>query len=188
MKPRLERREALTLGALAFIVGVTAAWWGFALWPVAGEVPAWLAATRAVCFGSVANGLPGPTGWMVLIGEPVAMMIALMIIAGEALPSALHVTASYRPGQAALAGTAFLVLGSLALAGVRVARATSVPLVPSAAEDAAGVERMDRSPPLLALSDHLGKPVTLDGFRGRTVIVTFAYGHCTTACPIVTRP
>lgn len=183
VKPRLVRRDVVTLGALLFIVAVTAAWWGLALWPVPGEVPAWLAATRAVCFGTVANGLPGPTGWLVLIGEPIAMGIALMIIAGEALPSALRAAAAYRPGRAALAGSGLLILGGLVLAGVRVARATSL-TPPTAAQDDV-VESLDTLPPPIALPDQRGEPFTLDRFRGRAVIVTFAYGHCSTVCPIV---
>jgi protein SCO1/2 len=184
MKPRLSRRDAVTLGALSFIIVVTAAWWALALWPVPGEVPAWLAATRTVCFGTVANGLPGPTGWLVLIGEPVAMGIALMIIAGEALPSALRVVVAHRPGRAALGASGVLILGGLVLAGVRVARATSLDF-PAAVDDEAAVERLGSAPPSLSLVDQRGERITLGRFRGRTVIVTFAYGHCSTVCPIV---
>ena len=36
-------RGALALGALAVILGVTAAWWALALWPAGDVEPEWLA-------------------------------------------------------------------------------------------------------------------------------------------------
>jgi len=180
----MERRDLLTLGSLLFIIVVTVAWWGLALWPVPGETPAWLATTRTLCFGTLANGLPGPTGWLVLIGEPVAMSIALMIIAGEAVPSSLRAAAAFRSGRFAIAASGVLVLGSLVLAGVRVAGATSA-ASPTRGSGDTTVEPLGTRPPELALRNQQGDRITLDRFQGKVVIVAFAYGHCTTVCPIV---
>jgi len=181
---RLEPRHVLTVGAVGFILAVTAAWWALALWPVA-EVPRWLEVTRAACFGSEPNGLPAPAGWMLLIGQPPAMLIALMLIAGEALPGAFQRLAAHRPGRLALLGAGCLTLTGLAAAGVRVAGASAAPS--AAAVTAGSWFAVDEPPPPLALSGHRGGDLTLADLRGRPALVTFAFGHCTAICPTIVQ-
>ncbi len=41
------------------------------------------------------------------------------------------------------------------------------------------------TPPAMSLVDQGGAMVSLDQFRGRPVLVTFAYAHCETVCPRV---
>ena len=38
LAPRLQTRETVAAGALAFILTVTVAWWALALWPVSSDV------------------------------------------------------------------------------------------------------------------------------------------------------
>ena len=45
----LTRRDIWPLGAVGFVLAVSAAWWTLALWSVPGA-PEWLERTRAVCF------------------------------------------------------------------------------------------------------------------------------------------
>jgi protein SCO1/2 len=45
--------------------------------------------------------------------------------------------------------------------------------------------RVNDEAPALALVDQRGETISLDRFRARPVLVTFAYGHCETVCPIV---
>jgi protein SCO1/2 len=181
----LELRHGAALGAVAFIVAVTGAWWALALWPVPGDVPRWLAVTRAACFGSAPNGLPAPAGWMLLLGQPPAMLIALMLIAGEALPGGFRLLASRAPGRLTLAGGGTLVLAGLVAAGVRVARASGMP---AEAPVAAGAwEGVSLPAPALGLTDQRGETVTVERLRGRPALVTFAFGHCATVCPTVVR-
>src|SRR3990172_6306176 len=58
----MTRREQTALGALGFILAVTAAWWALALWPLPDAAPAWLVRTRAVCFGALRDTLPSAAG------------------------------------------------------------------------------------------------------------------------------
>jgi protein SCO1/2 len=75
------------------------------------------------------------------------------------------------------------VVGFVTL-GVRVARALVASH--SAAIDVAGVPlRVDRPPPSLALIDQRGRRTSFADFRGRAVLLTFAYGHCATVCPSI---
>jgi protein SCO1/2 len=45
--------------------------------------------------------------------------------------------------------------------------------------------RLDRPAPTLGLVDQLGDTITMKQLRGRPVLVTFAYAHCETVCPVV---
>lgn len=39
--------------------------------------------------------------------------------------------------------------------------------------------------PPLALDDSLGRPINLDQYRGKAVLVTFIYDHCPDVCPLI---
>jgi protein SCO1/2 len=178
----ISRRELAAVGALAAIVAITAAWWALALWPLPDSTPDWLQRTRLVCFGSTRDTLPAPAGWSLLIGEPLAMLAALAIIAGPALRDGLRALARTLPGRTVLSAGTLAVLAGLAAAGARVASASQAEPFDITAAEAA---RLDRAAPLLALTDQHGDTVTLDRFRGRAVVVAFAYAHCATVCPVV---
>jgi len=187
MSDTLKSRELTALGALATILAITGAWWALALWPLPGDAPGWLVRTRAVCFGSVSNGLPTTSGWMALIGQPLYMLATLWLIWGEVVGGALRGLAASRTGRGVLRGSALVLVAALVAAGVRVADAATatpagaaIPLV--AADD---LPRLERAAPSLALVDQQGRTVTLTQFRGRLVFVTFAFAHCETVCPLI---
>ena len=77
------REQTAGVGALAFLLLVTAAWWALALLPVPGETPEWLARTRAVCFNATESGLPDASGWLLLIGTVIfSGTVALLALGG----------------------------------------------------------------------------------------------------------
>jgi protein SCO1 len=45
--------------------------------------------------------------------------------------------------------------------------------------------RLDQPAPDLNLVDHHGEPVTLEGLRGRVIVVTGIYAQCALACPLI---
>ena len=67
----IRKQDRWPLGATGFILAVSAAWWGFALFGVAGA-PEWVARARAVCFNITETGLPDAKGWLLLLGQPPA--------------------------------------------------------------------------------------------------------------------
>lgn len=185
----MDRAARAALATLALLVLVTAAWWALALWPAPGETPAWLARTRAVCFAADESGLPGPAGWMVLVGQPLGMLGLLLAGWRGALRRGLGALAASWRGRTVLATWCVLVAGGFALAGVRVARAQGP-------ED--GVffthelppptyPRLDRPAPGHGLVDQRGETVSMARLRGRPVLVTFAFGHCETVCPLAVQ-
>ncbi len=181
----LTRREAGPLAALAAIVAISAAWWALALWPLPAESPEWLQRARLICFGSARDTLPSAAGWMLLIGEPLAMVGLLAALWQEGLVAGFRILWGSRPGRPALVAALTVVVLGLAAAAGRV-RALTVgvtfdPAVGPAYEPA----RLDRPAPRLGLVDQRGERLELERFRGRPLFVAFAYAHCTTVCPLI---
>jgi len=49
-----------------------------------------------------------------------------------------------------------------------------------------GVLSPPRAAPPLVLDNYLGRPVNIDAYRGKAVLVTFLYTHCPDVCPLIT--
>jgi protein SCO1/2 len=186
--PVTSRREGRTaLCALGFLLGVTALWWALALWPVPGETPAWLARARWVCFNVGDSGLPDAGGWLLLVGQPLGLGLALAIGWGRELRGGFRELLASRSGRALLATGALCVALGLGAAGLRVAQATGLgaPADATAAQEPlpSTYPRLDRPAPELGLVDQQGAVLDLARLRGRPALVTFAFGHCESVCP-----
>ncbi|CAN5656434.1 hypothetical protein BH23GEM9_BH23GEM9_36150 [soil metagenome] len=184
--PGLSREEAQALAGLVSLFVITAAWWALALWPVESG-PAWLERTRYVCFGVADSGLPDGGGWIGLIGGPLGMLTILVAGWSSGMRNLLRRTLSSRAVAAAITA---LALGSIVLvtgAAMRVqqvrAAADWIDGDPSIPPDT--YPRLDRPAPDLALTGQHGEVVDLARLKGRPVLVTFAYAHCQTVCPVV---
>ena len=183
------RAPRLAMASLFGILAITIAWWALALWPSADVPPAWLLRTRQVCFNSGPSGLPGPSGWMLLIGQPIGMVALLMAIAGDSVRLGLRQATESRRG---LMGVSLLMaapLVGLVLTGFRVAGAPGDAEWIAVAEQVVpdSYPRLDRDAPALGLMDQHGDTVRWDRFQGGPVLVTFGFGHCPSICPLMIR-
>lgn len=184
------REERFALAALAAIAVITAAWWALALWPLPAGRSDWLLRTRAVCFGSTETGLPDAEGWALLVGQPLGMTLVLLAGWRRAAAAALRRLARSPGGRLTLAGAAAGLLLGATGATVRVADASAAARVRLAAPALTPAEHpdLDRpAPTALALVDHRGGTFSLDALRGRPALVTFAFAHCETVCPVLVR-
>jgi protein SCO1/2 len=87
------------------------------------------------------------------------------------------------PARVRLALMVFASLSILAAGGVLLfARPASAP--PLGAAGFAGALRPNIPPKDFALRDEAGKTVTLSGYRGRVVVLTFMYSTCQDTCPV----
>lgn len=184
---RLDRDGRLALTALGAIGFVTVAWWLLALAPAAGE-PEWLSRTREVCFDLGPDGLPGISGWMLLIGQPFVMAGFLAVVWPRPLKRGLAWILDAPLGRVMgllAVGVAVAGLGATTVRVMEVsaARASRVQLPPGMA--AADHPRQDRPAPGLGLVDQMGRRVEWGDLAGRPTIVTFAFGHCGDICPLV---
>jgi protein SCO1/2 len=190
-KPEPSRREELfAAAALGVIILITIAWWMLALWPVADSA-ALVLRTRAVCFGATASGLPDAEGWALLVGQPMGMTAVLLVGWGRATRSALARIVASVPGRLSVAAVGVILLLGSGGAAVRVANAAAAAGPPGLEAAAAAPDesrRLDHAPySALALTDQSGDRFDLARYRGRPVLVTFAFAHCETVCPVLVR-
>ena len=178
-------RARAAVAALAAIVAVTASWWALALWPVDPAAPEWLLRTREVCFGSTSDALPNAGGWMLLVGQPLGMVALLAIVWGTDLRAGLALATSRVGGQLTVGVVLALLVAGLCSVAVRVRTAGLEAFSTGAGDIAAQLTRVNDVAPPLALTDQTGRSVTLESFRGRPVLVAFAYAHCQTVCPLI---
>jgi protein SCO1/2 len=178
-------RAHAAVAVLAAIVAITAAWWTLALWPAGNDAPEWFLRTREVCFGSRADTLPSAAGWLLLVGQPAGMVMLLMTIWGAELRAGLSLVMARAAGQLMLGIGLALVVAGLAATTVRVRTATAEPFSTGAMDVAARLTRVSDAAPAVSLIDQFGRDVSLASFRGRPVIVTFAFAHCETVCPLI---
>ena len=188
-RTRLSGQERSALLGLAFLALATAGWWALALWPAQGEPPAWLERARWVCFNSGASGMPSASGWLLLIGEPLGLGVALWAAFGRSLRGGFAKLARSSGGRAALTACSLLLALGGAAAGARVATLLGIEpaddrgAAAAALPDPSLLPRLDRPAPALGLVDQHGARVTLESLRGRPALVTFAFAHCESVCP-----
>ena len=150
---------------------ITLAWWLLALWPVA-NAPAWLERTRYVCFGIAESGLPDAGGWIGLIAGPIGMLSILLVGWRRAVGRA----------TVAIATVAIVLIATGATWRVT----TATPRVTLAdTSTPSSYPRLDQPAPALSLTAQDGHARSLSEFKGRVVLVTFAYAHCATVCPLI---
>lgn len=168
---------------LLLILAITAAWWALALWPAGAAESEWLLRTRAICFGSTPNGLPDVGGWIVLIGEPLGMLGALFAVWGAALRADVQRLYSALPWRVAMGLIALASVTGIVKTGQRVAHLAGIGetfVSPSGMPT-----RVDMDVSSHTLVDQHGRATSLADFSGQPVILTFAFGHCSTVCPLV---
>ena len=181
--PSSERRGGVLI-ALAAILVITAAWWALALWPSGSTGSSWLARTQAACFGSEPGGLPDAGGWVLLIGEPLGMLLMAGVVWGRSLRRDLEWIGRNMAPRLAVLAMAVLTAAGIVAAGRRVAELKAMP---TAERFVVNDSRMMTGQPApdFRLVDQRGERVTLDAYRTRPLLLTFAYGHCATACPLI---
>ena len=122
---------------------------------------------------------------MLLIGQPLSLIVLLAVVWGTELRAGLALAMSRMGGQLAVGAVLAALLAGLGGAVERVRAANGEPFSTGAADIAAQLTRINDEAPRLALTDQFGAEVTLDAFRGRPVLVTFAFAHCETVCPMI---
>lgn len=182
----LSRRDVWPLGAVGFVLAVSAVWWTLALWSVPGA-PEWLERTRAVCFNLTETGLPDTKGWLLLLGQPPTMFVMLMVAWGAEVRASLGRLVSFSGGRLAVLAVVTTMFTGAALA-VRSVVSAQLPEVAWDGDEPAPetYPRLDRSWPTgEGLVDQTGTLFGTDRLDGRPALVTFAFGHCATLCPAV---
>jgi protein SCO1/2 len=178
-------RAWAAVAALGAIVAITASWWALALWPVGSAAPEWFLRTREVCFGSTADRLPNAGGWILLVGQPAGMVALLAAVWGTELREGMVLAMARATGQLTVGVVSALLVAGLGSVVVRVRTAGVEPFPAGPGATAAQLTRVNDVAPPLALTDQTGREITLESYRGRPVVVAFAFAHCQTVCPLI---
>jgi cytochrome oxidase Cu insertion factor (SCO1/SenC/PrrC family) len=172
--------------ALVAIVATSAMWCWLALWPAGAGDPEWILRARAACFGAAPGGLPDAGGWILLVGEPVGMVAALLAIWGRSLRADVQRLRGDPLWRALATGLAVAAVVGAVVLGVRTTRAYAAMRAPVVSGPGVGA-LLDADAPAIILTDQHGRRVSFADFRGHPVLITFAFGHCTTVCPVLVR-
>jgi protein SCO1/2 len=79
-----------------------------------------------------------------------------------------------------------LIAGAVALiAGGSSATPKKQPAATQGSFAASGLLSPVSAAPPLALHDYLGRPVNIDSYKGKVLLVTFLYTHCPDVCPLI---
>lgn len=168
----------------------TLVWWGLAFPPFVSQPPTWLTEFQAVCFGTGDDGLPAPYGWGALIAAPMGMLGVLLAGWWRDLADGLSRLAVISLGRALIAVLVVLWLGQASFAGWRINQLASravFTLNPRSGSLPTNYPRLNRQAPAFTLMDQHKQPASLSQYRGRVVYLTFAFAHCTTACPLLLK-
>ncbi len=182
----MRRQDLWPLGAVGFVLAVTAAWWGFALWSIPGA-PDWVERARTVCFNLTDTGLPDAKGWMLLVGQPPLMLALLWVGWRREVTGSMRRLVALPAGRAATVAVIALTVTGAGLTVQKVGEAAGSETAWVAAGPAADDHpRLDRPwPELGGLVDQTGAAFSHARLAGKQALVTFAFGHCETLCPVV---
>jgi len=191
-KMRLRAAPLLRIGTgvvmlLVWMV-VTAVWWALALAPVS-DPPPWLEVARSVCFGSTPTGLPDTYGWIVLICGPASMLGGILATWGSEIVA--HFVALWRLpfGRAVLVATLAVSVTGIGWAAMRINNGVALASINYAALDEGPLPpaypRIDKPVPSFTLVDQHGASFGDANLRGRVTLLTFAFAHCKTVCPVI---
>jgi len=146
---------------------------------------------RSVCFGAVDHGLPDPAGWMVLVLGPLSFLIVGFVALPRELKRFFMVLCSTRGGRVLLG----LVLVAVLLESHWVfrkiemaARYENFNYDNTSQEDLpTSYPRAGKSAPAFQLVDQTGQSFQLSNYPQDTILLTFAFAHCESVCPVLVR-
>jgi len=134
--------------------------------------------------------LPDSYGWMRLIMAPASMLAFLLAVWGGDLWMQLRRLPQTAGGRAALGVLIIVPVLGVGLVGKRVAavhhaRGGLAPQPKGALS--ADYPRLNKPAAALGLVNQYGETIELADLQARETIVTFAYAHCETICPMIVQ-
>lgn len=187
-----EKTSSLPTAMLVVWWTVTIGWSALAFGKL-NNAPEWLSRAQAVCFGTLPNGLPDTYGWVALTLGPLSILGGLIAIYRRDL--ILHVKAMKQTFVGFLAIAAFVAVSLMHVSwiglrindGVRIAKAARE--LPSELSETLPEEypRLNKPATDFNLVDQAGNKVSLERLRGKTTLLTFAFAHCQTICPMIVK-
>lgn len=185
MKMEIHTKTPWPFWILVLLVLATLGWWAFAFAPLPSQTPAWVEQARVVCFGSSANGLPEAYGWIMLVGGPLLLLTTFLSIWQNELAQLPRLIRASRFHRILILVLLLGIVGEALLVTqkIRTALASTNPASTAELPLSADYPRTQKPAPDFSLIDQHGKKVTLATVKGRPVLLSFAFAHCTALCP-----
>lgn len=169
---------------------VTLIWWGIAFYPSPDSL-AWLQLAREVCFGVADTGLPDTYGWIMLIMAPLAFLSVLIVGWKKELILGLKTLHTTRVGILLIPILLSLVYLEYTWVNNKLRYAEeleNIGKINTNSNFPKDYYKSNKSIIDFELIDQNGNIISISDFKGKTVMLTFAFAHCQTVCPLlVTR-
>lgn len=184
-----ETNRRLTLPMLLFLWGaVTMLWWAMAFWPSSAG---WVPQMQAICFGIAKSGLPEPYGWVNLIGAPILLLAFMLITWGSEIGDLGRFFFGGWSGRIVLVLMLLSATSEALWVKNRIheemARQWRAPTFDRDEHLPENYPRLNREAFAFQLVNQEGKATDLKDLRGKDIVLTFAFAHCHTVCPMVVR-
>lgn len=165
--------------------------WGFAFYRVPATDADWLVRAQAVCFGTDASGLPDGYGWAVLTLAPLSFVVAIFIALGSEIKNGISSIFNSKIGPIIIAVFGVVLIAEASWVTSQIQTGLSIRYADYGPDEAGALpENYPQTTTPAAdfkLIDQDGETVSLEYFKGRVVIVAFAFAHCTTICPAIVQ-
>ena len=180
----------LAFTVLLFWLLVTMAWWAFAFMQIPESAPDWVSQVRGVCFGTQPSGLPDTWGFFKLLA-PLPMLIALLVLWWAEFK---QLPALIKQSMPLIVLVGAVLLGSFieaAWVATRVQASIGMQFDPQdnrLQEDFPSTyPRTNKQAVNFELINQHGNTVRLEDYGQQPVILTFAFAHCQTICPMLVQ-
>jgi protein SCO1/2 len=180
-------RPVLSILLFAGWLAATMVLWFFAFMNMPETVPGWLQQAQAVCFGRSPSGLPEDYGWLVLVGSPLSFLVALMVVYWNEIIRSM--AGLYRSpfGKVLILVCVLAVSAETAWVSQRIEAGLIIDAVDFESQNISGLPeyypQTQKEAHDFRLLDQHGEITGPSDFKGRPVVLTFAFSHCTTVCP-----
>jgi len=165
--------------------------WIFAFIHVPSSSPDWVRRAQVACFGTDQSGLPDTSGWIILTLAPLAMLASIFVALGKEARNGLRYLGGSTSGKSFFVILVALVLVETFWVAERIRRGFEIRRSYVQVDDAETLPkdypRLNRPAPDFNLVDQHGNQANLGRFGGAPFILTFAFAHCRTVCPLIIK-
>lgn len=188
---KAQHSGALAIWLVSILGLVSMCWWALAFLPMSPETPEWVKRAQYACFGTLPNGMPDTYGWIMLFFGPASFVVMMLFAFPSELMAGYRLFWKSRAIQLLMlvlvAGGAYETgwVAKRILAAQEMANVSFEPTVTGRLP--AEYPRTAVEIPQFDLLDQRGNKVTNQTLRGKVVLLTYAFAHCQTVCPVLIR-
>jgi cytochrome oxidase Cu insertion factor (SCO1/SenC/PrrC family) len=149
----------------------------------------WLARAQYVCFGTMEDGLPNAGGWLLLTLAPLLFLVSTLVAMGRELNESLHSFLDFKYGKFLAILVLILFVAEANWATGQIAKRLEIKNADYRPKENNRLpenypQTNDRAHEFELINQN-GKNISLANLKDKTIILTFAFAHCTTVCPAI---